>query len=121
MLLKVVLEPAAASSQSQMANALQDVVQRVRGPYEALLLGAERESRGRAALFTGMCPHCGHGECARCGGAACRHSELVRPSLEALGFDIGRTASELLGVDLLWATNEKAPAYVCLVGALFYP
>ncbi len=32
-----------------------------------------------------------------------RHPELVRPSLESYGFDLGKTASELFGFPLLWS------------------
>ncbi|MFR2062233.1 MAG: DUF2284 domain-containing protein [Alistipes sp.] len=40
----------------------------------------------------GMCPGCNR---------PCLHPDKVRPSLEAFGFDIARTLSELFGIELL--------------------
>lgn len=50
----------------------------------------------------------------------CRHPELVRPSLEACGFDIGRTTSELFGIELKWGADGKMPEYLTLVCGFFH-
>lgn len=80
----------------------------------------ERQHGGRAFAYTGSCLHCAEGSCTRMSGEPCRHPELVRPSLEACGFDIGRTASELFGIDLLWSSDGMIPEYLTLVCALFH-
>lgn len=50
----------------------------------------------------------------------CRHPEKVRPSLEAFGFDISRTLSELFGIRLLWGKDGVIPEYLTLVCGFFH-
>ena len=44
----------------------------------------------------------------------------MRPSLEAIGFDISLTAKELLGLDIRWSHNGLLPEYLTLVCGIFY-
>jgi hypothetical protein len=44
----------------------------------------------------------------------------VRPSLEACGFDIGRTTSELFGIELRWGSRGQMPEYLTLVCGFFH-
>lgn len=99
-----------------------NVTRATRVRLERKLLGIERECGGRAYLFssTEACPHCPEG-CTRPEGKPCRHPELTRPSLEAAGFDLGRTVSELFGFDLAWGRDGCLPEYLTLVGAVFIP
>lgn len=60
------------------------------------------------------------GSCTRPEGLPCRHPDRVRPSLEACGFDIGRTTSELFGIELKWGAEGKLPEYLTLVCGLFH-
>lgn len=53
-------------------------------------------------------------------GEPCRHPDKVRPSLEACGFDIGRTTTELFGMDLKWGTDGRIPEYLLLVCGFFH-
>ena len=46
--------------------------------------------------------------------------ERVRPSLEACGFDLERTASELFGIEMLWGRDGRLPEYLTLVCGLFH-
>lgn len=85
---------------------------------EENLLRYENEVGGLAFGFSGECLHCK--ECTRAQGRECRHPELVRPALEAYGFDVGKTVSELLGIQLQWAPKGKLPEVITLVGAVFY-
>lgn len=87
---------------------------------EKQLLEMEREDGGRAFAFAGSCLYCPADTCTRCEGLPCRHPELVRPSLEAYGFDIGRTTSELFGIELLWSKNGFIPEYLTLVCGFFH-
>ena len=63
--------------------------------------------------------YCEH--CSRPDGMPCRHPRLMRCSLESWGFDLGRTTSELLGIDLEWSAKGKLPDSLTLVTALFSP
>lgn len=118
-MLKVYIEPAVSESQCDMAKAMSDLVQAVRGQYEEEMLAEEAKRSGRAALFTGLCPHCGEAVCARREGKPCRHPNLVRPSLEALGFNLCQISNELFGTEILWAKDNRSPEYMCLIGAVF--
>ncbi|MDE6300702.1 MAG: DUF2284 domain-containing protein [Muribaculaceae bacterium] len=108
--------PAGAGA-AEMSAAMQEMRRR----SERELLEFEGEQGGRAALFTGMCYHCGPARCARTEGRGCRHPELVRPSLEALGFDLGKTATEVFGCGLEWFRSAgPTPRWLTLLGAVFY-
>ena len=87
---------------------------------ENRLRAMERLFGGRAFAYAGTCLYCPEGMCARLSGEPCRHAELVRPSLEACGFDICRTVSELFGFELLWSRDGFVPEYLTLVCGFFH-
>ena len=84
------------------------------------LIEQERLTGGLATGFAGNCTFCGERPCTRPDGLPCRHPELVRPSLEAFGFDLEATARNLFGLDLLWSTDGRLPARLTLLTALFH-
>lgn len=71
------------------------------------LLRWEKEYGGRSFSTIGKCVFCGNKPCSRLSDLPCRHPELVRPSLEAVGFDLVRSADEILGIPLAWSGGEK--------------
>lgn len=87
---------------------------------ESRLRQMERQCGGRSFAYAGSCLYCPEGTCTRTAGLPCRHPDKVRPSLEAYGFDIGRTTAELFGIDLLWSTDGHIPVYLTLVTALLH-
>lgn len=87
---------------------------------EGKLLEMERRFEGRSFAYVGTCLYCPEGSCTRPDGNPCRHPELVRPSLEACGFDIGKTTAELFGIELQWSTDGSLPAYLTLVCGFFH-
>ena len=87
---------------------------------ERRLFEMERECDGRALTAVGSCTECDGLECSRLHGTPCRHPERVRPSLEAYGFDVGRTVADLFGMRILWSRGGRVPEYLLLVCALFY-
>lgn len=87
---------------------------------EARLLEMERLYGGRSFAYVGTCLHCPEGSCTRPSGTPCRHPDKVRPSLEACGFDIARTTSELFGIDLKWGSEGRIPEYLTLVCGFFH-
>ena len=87
---------------------------------ERRLLEMERQYGGLSFAYVGTCLYCPAGTCTRPEGKPCRHPELVRPSLEACGFDIGKTTAELFGIDLKWGTDGKLPEYLTLVCGFFH-
>lgn len=84
------------------------------------LLELERETGGLAFGFVGKCERCGNAPCARTQGKPCRHPDVVRPSLEAYGFNVSQTASELLGIGMVWSKGKNVPRYLTLVCGLFF-
>ena len=96
------------------------LILQARRMLEPQLLATERELGGRAALFTGRCPHCGDMPCTRPSGAPCRHPDLVRPSLEALGYDVAAIIDRYLGIRMLWGRDGKLPEYLTVVGGIFH-
>lgn len=91
------------------------ILNRERQRLDRMLLGMEGNAR---AFFAGTCILCPPEKCTRCEGLPCRHPESIRPSLEALGFDIARTASELFGIPLQWGSPGTFPAYLTLISAI---
>ena len=84
------------------------------------LLAEENRRGGYSFGFVGTCPYCGGAPCAREMGKPCRHPDKVRPSLEAFGFDISKTAKDLLGLEIKWSKDGKIPEYLTLVCGIFY-
>jgi hypothetical protein len=86
----------------------------------AELLNLEKQMQGYALGFVGSCPYCADAPCARVEGKPCLHPDKVRPSLEAYGFDLQKTAQELLGIEIKWSKDDKIPEYLTLIGGVFY-
>ena len=82
------------------------------------LLAREALTAGMAFGFAGGCKLCGEQPCARTEGAPCRHPDKVRPSLEAYGFDLSKTALQLLHKPLLWGRDNTLPPYLMLIGGI---
>lgn len=108
------------SSTPDMVSEMTDIISDIRREWEPKLLKKEQENCGKAALFTGMCPHCPGRECARVQWHECRHPELVRPSLEALGFDLTAMLRDVFGLEMQWAAGCRPPEYLMLIGGVFY-
>ena len=79
----------------------------------------EEENPGSLSFTGAKCFLCEPEPCARLMNEPCRHPEQMRHSLESVGFDISKTASQLLGMELKWATGVELPEYLILVTALF--
>ncbi len=90
----------------------------LRKKLEKRMLELESRYGGLAFGFSGECRLCS--DCARHIGEPCRHPDLVRPALEAFGFDIGKTVRELFGYELQWDNGGDSPWRLTLVGALFH-
>lgn len=79
----------------------------------------EKKMPGSVALSAGSCILCDE-PCAREAGEPCRHPEDMRYSMEALGANVGKTVSELMGLELQWVEEGKIPEYFILVSGLLY-
>lgn len=95
--------------------------------FIAYRIEAENELRREAAVkngmafgFSGRCPYCKPGNCKRICGEACIHPDLALPSLEAYGFDLSATVSDLFGIEMKWGSDGKLPPYYLFVAGLIY-
>ena len=82
------------------------------------LYALEREHPG-SRLFTVRCRLCGDERCARERQEPCRHPQLMRHSLESVGFNVDAIAREVLHMPLQWTAGSELPEYSMLVTALF--
>ena len=98
----------------------QELIRPERIRLEGRLRELGRRYGGRSCAYVGECLYCPPGTCSRPEGKPCRHPELVRPSLEAYGFDIGRTLAELFGIELKWGRDGRMPEYLTLVCGFFH-
>jgi len=85
----------------------------------AYLRSYERKFPGSICFLGSQCLLCGNKPCTRLKKEACRHPNDVRVSLEAVGFDLGKTTQDLLGIELKWGKPNRLPQYITLVTALF--
>ena len=79
----------------------------------------ERQEPG-SRCFTFRCVLCPEG-CTRPTGKPCRHPEMMRHSLESVGFDLVAMMSDLLDIDLEWSSDGTLPKHLTIVTALMHP
>ena len=80
------------------------------------LLRVEKRYGGSKSLSAGGCKICD--DCSRKNNIQCQHPDMMRYSLESMGFDVGGISSELLDYELRWATETRLPEYFSLVTGL---
>lgn len=91
------------------------VIEEVRRMADNRLLEMEREYPGSKAFFAGTCVGCSLDQCTRISGEPCVCPDKIRPSLESVGFDIGKTSSDLLHIELKWSADGLLSEYFTLV------
>ncbi len=109
--------PGSAAERDALAHRLiTEVWRQCTGPMMRRLEQQHDDSMLLCGFFA--CEACSK-HCARIDGKPCLHPELMRPSLEAYRFDVSKTTSELLGLELKWGSGNALPEYTTLVTALF--
>lgn len=96
-------------------------VDRVRALLDPQLLASERAYAGSLLFYPGRCRACNAPLCARAEGLPCRAPALARPSLESYGFDVARSAGDILGFSLCWSDAGELPPYISFISALWSP
>lgn len=94
----------------------------VRAIIDPELWDMEQMHPGSRAFYAGRCHLCDPYTCTRIADkpAPCRHPSKARNSLENFGFDLKRTAEELLRTPMLWGREGKLPPYYFFIAALMY-
>ncbi len=105
-------------TKEKLTAAVEEILLPVRLQLDQRLLELEKLNEGSRAHFAGSCRRCATGTCTRPSGKPCAKPNEMRQSLEAIGFDIAKTGSELLGIELKWS-EKYLPEYFTLVYGLF--
>jgi len=119
---KIVLERALlneCTGLQQCKEISHQIIREVRHGLDNKLLAWEFQYSPSRVFFAGTCYLCKRGECSRMVDKPCVHPAQIRPSLESLGFDIGKTTSQLLNTELKWGNQGRLPEYFVLVSGLF--
>lgn len=95
----------------------------IRKKTDPQLFREEELHPGSEAFFPGKCQLCPTGGCTRLLVPAkpCRYPAHARHSLEQFGFDLFRSASDLLGVPMQWGLTNTLPPYYFYIGGLLTP
>jgi len=96
-----------------------EIIEAARSKLDNMFLKLEEQYPESKAFFAGTCHICPIGECMRINRKPCISPERVRPSLEALGFDVSRISAELLNIEMKWSRNGILPEYFTLVSGFF--
>lgn len=100
------------ASTQKVANYAMDVNRRMKVEVWKDLLRFEEEHPGTMGLIPGNCEICefsGEGHCAKIDKEVCRHPEMLRFSLESLGFDVDAICKYEIGVLLQWPADGQLP------------
>lgn len=82
------------------------------------LVNMEKLYEGSHALLPGRCDICGDGNCTRLKRKPCRFPERMHHTIESMGGDVGKTITEMFGIEMLWIKNDELPDYFIQMGAL---
>lgn len=80
------------------------------------MLKLEKLYPNSTSLSAGGCNLCEN--CSKLKNVQCVHPDLMRYSLESLGFDVGGVSSKLLNFELKWATETRLPDYFSLIAGI---
>jgi len=104
-----------SETKEERNNEWKKLLSNVRKPLDEKLLQLEQQYVGSRAFYAGTCFNCPLEQCTRSQELPCVQPQTLRYSLEAFGFDMVRTASELLNIELKWEDNNNFPEYITLI------
>lgn len=117
---KIIFAPATLKAYAEKAAAMElakTAMVKAKRQADFAALEQEKTKPGSLALYGGGCRLCRN--CSRIWQHPCRHTDLMRPSLESLGYNVGAISEKILDTPLLWFSNHL-PVYMMLVTALLY-
>ena len=103
---------------TETENRCMEIMAEVKRNLAEELFEMEKAYPGSESLSAGSCSTCGKDGCTRPSGKPCRYPDKMRYSIEALGGNVGKTVHDLLGIELEWIEEGKAPSYFVLAGGL---
>ncbi|SHJ47311.1 Predicted metal-binding protein [Dethiosulfatibacter aminovorans DSM 17477] len=102
------------SSENAIREFTKSTLEKMRNILGEKLLALEDEIKQGKSLYAGSCLLCEN--CNREDGENCCNVDMMRYSLESLGFDVSKIAGNLLDIELKWA-SDRLPEYYTLVSA----
>lgn len=105
-----------AYSQNELNEIGRTILAPVKKQMTEDLLALEKQNPGSRALFAGTCELCEN--CNKEDGEPCRHPDLMRYSIEALGGNVAHAAQIYFDDTILWAKDGHLPEYYLLLGGL---
>lgn len=87
----------------------------VRKSLDEKLLQLEQKYPDSMAFFAGTCSSCPENKCTRKTDRPCVQTDKMRYSLESFGFDMEKTSSKLLNIELKWTKKGEALEYFTLL------
>lgn len=116
--------PAVRQAVSEGKSTIDEVARLIfaeaRKKIDSDLLAMEATKPMSRAFFAGCCLLCPDGTCTRLQGLPCKYPDRMRLSLEAIGFDLMRTANDLLDTQVLWSKQGALCAYFTLLSGLVW-
>lgn len=103
-----------SNNKEKIQNFTKSTLETMRNSLGEKLLGLENEIKNGKSLYAGSCLICEN--CSRENGENCCNVDMMRYSLESLGFDVSKIAASLLDIELKWA-SDTLPEYFTLVSA----
>ncbi len=104
-----------ATNNEERNTLIRDILFGVRKEVDEVLLNLEQQTHTSRLYYAGSCRLCAPTKCSRIDNMPCRYPKKMRSTLEAVGFDMGRTTSDLLSVELKWCDGDMLPPYFTLV------
>ena len=114
---KIVFEDLCQSNHTMAIAKAKKIMEAEKRRADAKVLEMEQDLNNSQALYSGSCRLCR--DCTRILERPCRHLDLMRYSLESLGYDVEAIAKDILNLPLLWYKN-RLPPYMVLITALLY-
>ncbi len=117
---RVETENVAFASFEEVTEYCHQLMFRVRLALDRELIALERcqQSGGAMAFLPGYCHWCVPENCTRGRGENCCKPHLVRPSLEAVGFDLSSAVERLTFCPMIWSKAGEMPQYLTFVSAV---
>ncbi len=109
------LKKAQSLQPDELDKLMGDSYGKVKEAMRETLLAIRNRTEPSIAIAAGECKICE--TCARVENQPCRFPERLLYSFSALGFDLAKVSSDILGIPILWE-NKGLPKYIVALAAL---
>ena len=103
----------------ELSERSKEISTHVRLMIDPILLSIERDTVASRLFLPGSCNFCAPKGCTRPKRASCRYPNLMRSSLESVGFNVSLASEELLQLHLSWPKDLRLPPFLTFLAAYF--